>query len=205
MHALASRQTSRLVEAQQDLSSLPDHVLQVDLLIFRRVEMGRPTPALALAEIAARLVAVLTKLRPIRPRRPGPAAALVGEGFLLPYSGQRLDTLSTALLTKLQEEAALRAPTCPPPRVPAEAQLAALIQERLEDVLREVAYAVRRARRALKLKPQDNPLLRAIETGRGALPQETATLLRFAARQLGPLPSRAHESLVKSARGAKMC
>lgn len=204
MPSSLAREPSVLEHAQRSLSRLPAHVLHVDLLVFRRVEMSAPSPWEPLAEAAECLVDIIHILRDGPPPRRGPTVAVVEDGSLLPMSHARLDTLGADELRRLQREAEARAlRPGPPPAEPERVQLCALVEERLEDVLREVAYAIRRGRKAPKRTPDENPLVRAIDAGVGYLRPEAQRLIKIVARQIGPLPP-PQDNFVKSARGSKI-
>ncbi|MEL6186984.1 MAG: hypothetical protein AAFU79_20350 [Myxococcota bacterium] len=192
---------SSIAEIQSELRSLPDHVRTLDLLYFRRVERARPSSWETLAQACPPFVRAITELRPEGPRFLMPAVCLLGAPALMPYSDARFDTLTSAQLTALQAHAARLDPEAPSADDPARAQLAALLEERLMDLVLEVAFALRRTRRLPRRRPTENPLIECLRLRSGLTDRARGALGELAER-VGPVPSSAQESFVKSARGA---
>lgn len=181
-------------DIQAALAHLPDHILEVDLLVFRRRELEKPTPWLELAGYAIILLEGVRALRADRldseaaSWRRAPVCA-AWDPPLLEMGGLRLDTIPPTALLAAQGWAAREATTGRPScRDPAREQLASLVEERLHDLLLEVEHGIRRQRRAPKRPPERNPLHPGLPWARRALMAETAQLFEAVARQIGPIP-----------------
>lgn len=200
-----SRVDLRSVEdVQADLEPLPPHIRAIDLLHFRRVEKAHPSGWEALASACRTLARAINDLRPEGTEPLMPAVTLLGDPELMALHAGRFDALTVETLRELQRAAAARDPEAPGARDPARLQLAALLEERLIDLMLEIQFVLRRARRRPRRPPNENPFLSCLETpARGLTPRAREHLLGLA-HDVGPLPGPIQESFVKSARGANI-
>lgn len=179
-----------LEAVQAQLSRLPHHVIDVDLLVFRRTELETPSSWLDLARMCAVLIEAVGALRAGQHKNPHkrwrfevPPRSLV---FRL--GAQRYDTLTLDTLTSAWPWSSDGSADASDTVDPAREQFAILVEERVIDVLLEVEYGIRRQRRAPKTPPARNPLAPHLYRAAGVLHPQTLQALRRVAQQMGPLP-----------------
>lgn len=178
---------------RSQLSDLPEHVLSVDPLAFLKRELDAPTPWLDLCRMCLTLLEAIIELRSARIDADLPDWASMPHSGVedLPFNQNpdaRFDKLSDDTLLEAHLWKAAQKDGRTPCAEPERQQLAALLDERLRDLLQEAAYSIRRERRAPRLVPSKNPLVqgRCHLIGQ-ALNKETASLWERVARQLGPI------------------
>ncbi len=192
---------------RERLRSLPAPVLHLDLLVFRRAELLAPSDWPVLADHALALLSAVETLRGATLTRiegSRPAAARLDDPPFRDLAVESILDLGEAELAAGLTWAhgrrsgrglhgprpASRAeqPPVGPLELPessaAAVQLAALLEERLLDVLLETQAALRRLRRIPQIPPEDNRLLAALPIARRHLTKEVANALESTARRL---------------------
>ena len=191
---------------QQNISVLPEHILAMDLLVFRRYEQQSPTPWSQLAEYCVLLLSAVEQLRAdeIVKNEPLNLITLTSNRVT---TEDRLDTIgSTQLVEILGSSSDSIDVKAHPESLSGNDSalfktLACLIEERLSDLLLEIAFALRRQRRLPRKPIEQNPMAQSLWNAKRALAPGTANLYIALANQIGPV---GYDSFVKSASGAKV-
>ena len=178
---------------QMAMAQLPHHVLMIDLLVFRQTEFKTPTPWPELARWCIQFLEAIKHLRhetiesQSRSWTFAPHAATSDPPFTnMPEA--RFDIISLESLREAHSWAQSQTPYKHPlTQDPAREQFAAMLEERLRDVLLEVGYNIRRQRRAPKKTPEYNPFFPYITRVEDFLSADTATLFVALGRQIGPI------------------
>lgn len=193
--------TEHIRTIQRQISILPDHILAIDLLIFRRHEQHTPTPWFKLAEYCVLLLSAIEQLRTpasayIQSSEPNQLNMLSLSASYLTTDNQ-LDTIETNMLTKIlasEHKYSTSKTQSTQDNSSEEAYapiiaLASLIEERLNDLLLEMAFKLKKLRRSPRIPTQQNPLAQSLWNAKQVLEPHTANLYATLANQIGPTPS----------------